>query len=93
MSSSKIYIKNLPKFLRIYDGYKFCEIYKEVESLYCFFVFGWIKLKFGVRGNFRLPISNLNSKTQYHFKILRQFHSSSLDNDFSPALPHELVNE
>ena len=24
--------------------------------------FGWIKLKFGVRGNFRLLISNLNSK-------------------------------
>ena len=32
----------------------------EVESLYCFFVFGWIKLKFGVKGNFRLLISNLN---------------------------------
>ena len=36
---------------------------KEVESLHCFcFVFGWIKLKFGVRGNFRVLISNLNSK-------------------------------
>ena len=35
---------------------------KEVESLHCFFVFGWIKLKFGVRGNCRLLISNLNSK-------------------------------
>ena len=31
------------------------------------FFFGWIKLKFGVRGNFRLLISNLNSKTQYQF--------------------------
>ena len=34
---------------------------KEVESLHCFFVFGWIKLKFGVRGNFGLLISNRNS--------------------------------
>ena len=33
-----------------------------MESFHCFFVFGWIKLKFGVRGNFRLLISNLNSK-------------------------------
>ena len=38
---------------------------KEGESLHCFFVFGWIKLKFGVRGNFKLLISNLNSAMQY----------------------------
>ena len=38
------------------------------------FVFGWIKLNFAVRGNFRLLISNLNSKTQYRFKILRKCH-------------------
>ena len=42
---------------------------QEVESRHCFFVFGWIKLKFGVRGNFMLLISNLNSKTQYLFAI------------------------
>ena len=40
----------------------------EVESPYCFFVFGWIKLEFGVRGNFRLLISNLKSKMQYQFE-------------------------
>ena len=49
---------------------------KEVDSLYCFFVFGWIELNFGVRGNLRLLISNLNSKTQYHFEILRKCHFS-----------------
>ena len=43
---------------------------REVESSYCFFVFEWIKLEIGVRGNFRLLISNLNSKTQYQFEIL-----------------------
>ena len=32
----------------------------KVERLHCFFVFGWMKLKFGVRGNFRHLISNLN---------------------------------
>ena len=35
---------------------------EEVENRHCFFVFEWIKLKFGVKGNFRLPISNRNSK-------------------------------
>ena len=50
----------------------------EEESLHCFFVFEWINLKFVVRGNFRLLISNLNSKTQYQFEILRKFHLSSL---------------
>ena len=49
-----------------------------MESLHCFFVFGWIKLKFGVRVNFRLLISNLNSKTQYQFAILRKCHFSSI---------------
>ena len=46
---------------------------KEVESLHCFFVFEWIKLKFGVWSNFsvRLLISNLDSKAQYQFKILK----------------------
>ena len=51
---------------------------REVESPYCFFVFVWIKLEFGVRGNFRFLISNLNSKTQYQFEILRKCHFSSL---------------
>ena len=53
-----------------------------MESLHCFFLFGWIKLKFGVRGNFRLLTSNLNSKTQYQFEILRKCHSSSLTSWF-----------
>ena len=43
---------------------------KEAESLHCFSVFGWIKLKLGVMSNFGLVISNLNSKTQYRFEIL-----------------------
>ena len=52
--------------------------------------FGWIKLKFGVRGNFRLLISNLTSQTQYRFEILRKCHFSSLKiMIFSPALPNE----
>ena len=34
--------------------------------------FGCIKLKFGVSGNFGLLISDLNSKTQYQFEILRK---------------------
>ena len=68
---------------------------KEAESLHCFFVLGLIKLKFGVRGNFRLLISNINSKTQYQFQILNQFQVMPLFFSwimiFSPALPHELV--
>ena len=44
--------------------------------------FGWIKLKFGVRGNFRLLISNLNSKMQYELEILRNSHFFLLDHDF-----------
>ena len=64
--------------------------YKEVESLHCFFVFRWIKLEFGVRGNFRLLSSNLNSKMQDQFEVLRKCHFSSLM-IFSQTLPHELV--
>ena len=48
-----------------------------MESLHCFYVFGWIKLKFGVRGNFRLLISNLNRKSLYQFEILRKCYFSS----------------
>ena len=63
---------------------------KEVESLHCFFVFGWITLKFGVRGNFRLLISNLDSKMQYPFKILRKCYFSSLRSWF--LAQHSLMN-
>ena len=61
-----------------------------MESLHCFFVFGWIKLKFGVRGNFRLLISNLSSETQYQFEILRKCHFSSLRSWF--LAQHSLMN-
>ena len=37
-------------------------------------LFLWLKLKFGASGNFGLLISNLNSKTQYQFEILRKCH-------------------
>ena len=63
---------------------------QEVKSLHCFFLFGWIKLKFGVRVNFRLLISNLNSKTQYRFEILRKCHFSSLRSWF--LAQHSLLN-
>ena len=42
------------------------------------FLFLWIMLKFGVKGNFSLLSSNLNSKTQYLFAILRKCHFSSI---------------
>ena len=45
---------------------------KKVKSLHGFFVFGWIKLKFGVRGKFRVLISNRNSKKPYQFEVLRK---------------------
>ena len=45
-------------------------------------VFEWIKLKLGVRGNFGVLISNLNSKMQYQFEILRKCHFFPLDHDF-----------
>ena len=51
---------------------------KDVESLHYFFVSGRIELKFAVKDNFRLLISNHNSETQYHFEILRKCHFSSL---------------
>ena len=44
-----------------------------IVSLFCIF---------GVRGNFRLLISYLNSETQYQFKILRKYHFFLLDHDF-----------
>ena len=55
---------------------------KEKESLHCFFIFERIKLKFGVRGNFRFLISNRNSKMQYQFEILRKCYFLPLDHDF-----------
>ena len=61
-----------------------------MESLHCFFVFGWIKLKFVARGNFRLLISNLNLKRHYQFKILRKCHFSSLRSWF--LAQHCLMN-
>ena len=63
---------------------------KEVESLHCFFVFWWIKLKFGVRGNFILLISNLNSETQHQFEIFRKYYFSSLRSWF--LAQHPLMN-
>ena len=58
-----------------------------MENIYCFFVFRKIKLKFGVRGNFKfLTLNpNVNSKTQYEFEI---FHYIMM---FSPVLSHKLV--
>ena len=67
---------------------------KKVERLHCFLVFGSIKLTFGVRGNFGLLISNLNSKMQYRFEILRKmqlFFSFSSVIIFSPERLKELV--
>ena len=61
-----------------------------MESLHCFFVFERIKLQVGLRGNFRLLISNLNSKTQYEFEILRKCHFSSLGSWF--LAQHPLMN-
>ena len=61
---------------------------REVGSLYCFFVFGWIKVKFGVRGNFGLLTSNLISKTQYHFEISSKMPPFFLfDHDFQHSTP------
>ena len=47
----------------------------------------WIKLTFGVRGNFMLLISNLNSNMQYQFEILTKYHFSSLRSWFLPSTP------
>ena len=52
---------------------------QEGESFRGFFAFRWIKLKFGVIGNSGLLISNLNSKMQYQFKILRKCHFFELE--------------
>ena len=76
-----------------------------MKSLHCFFVFGWIKLKFGVRGklvwasDFKSKSELIwasdfksKSKMQYQFEILRKMpllFSSIMI--FSPALPHEFV--
>ena len=95
--------KNLVKFfkklmasslIRKYDVIIVILMLRQLKSgkSSCFFVFGWIKLKLGLRGNFRLLISNLNSKMQYQFEMLRKmplFFSSIMI--FSPALPHKLV--
>ena len=52
----------------------------------------YFELKFGVKGNFGLLISNLSSEMQHQHKILRKiplcFSSIMI---FSPAIPHELV--
>ena len=61
-----------------------------MEILHCLFVFGWIKLKFGVRGNFWLLISNLNSKMQHQFEILRKCHFSFLRSWF--LAQHSFMN-
>ena len=47
-------------------------------------------VKFGVRGNFNLLTSNLNSKTKYQFEILRKSHFSSLRSWF--LAQHSLIN-
>ena len=63
-----------------------------MESLYCLFAFGVIKLKSDLRGNFGLLISNRNSKTQYQLEMLGKmsfFFSSIMI--LSPKLPQELV--
>ena len=93
--------RNLVEFKRIGDVISNSKVWRhyrhfdvpttrEVKSLHCFLVFGWIKLKFGVRGNFRLLISNLNSKTQYQFEILRKCHFSFLRLWF--LAQHSLIN-
>ena len=66
-----------------------------MESLNCFFlVFGWIKLKVGVWGNFRLLILNVNLEMHYQFEILRKCHFSSSRSWFlAQHSTHELVND
>ena len=63
--------------VRRHDCHSDVATINKVENRHCLFVFGWIKLKFGVRGHFRLLVSNINSKTQYQFEILRKYHFSS----------------
>ena len=73
------FLKNLmtSSLIRKYGAIIVILITNKEESLHCFFVSGWIKLKFGVRGNLRILISNLNSKRQYRLEILRKCHFSS----------------
>ena len=56
----------------------------KVKSFHCFFVFGWVKLKFGVSGNIRLLISNINSKTVRNLKKMPLFFEIMM---FRTALP------
>ena len=61
-------------------------------SRHCFLVCGWIKLKFGASGNLGHLSSNLNSKTQDQFQILRKMPLFfSMIMIFSKALPQESV--
>ena len=63
------------------DSGKRIPVPEQLRKLKVFIValfFGWVKLKFGVRGNFSLLISNLNSKMQHEFETLRKCHFSSL---------------
>ena len=61
-----------------------------VEDLHCFFVFGRMKLKFVVRSNLGHLISNLNSKTQYQFEILRKMPFLFFNHDFQPNTPSRI---
>ena len=46
---------------------------KEGKNIHCFIIFEWINLRFGVEANnVNLRISNLKSKVQYQFEILRE---------------------
>ena len=55
-----------------------------------FLCFGLIKLNFGARCNFRLLISNLKSKMQYQFAMLRKCHFYSIGSWF--LAQHSLMN-
>ena len=85
--------RNLVKFLKeLMASYLICNHFDVAATFFCFFVFRWMELKFGVKGNSGFLISNLISKVQYYFKIVRKmalFFSSIMI--FSPAPPHELV--
>ena len=61
-----------------------------MESIHCFFVFGWIKINFSVRDKFKLLISNINSQKHYQFAILRKCHFSSSRSLFLSQ--HSLMN-
>ena len=77
------------KYDIIYNRHFHVATTKEVESLHCFFVFGWIRLKFG---NLRPLISNLNSKKAISVRNLEKmplFFSSIMSFTLAPS--HELV--